>query len=75
METRKLRFEFPLNRLDVPVFSTLVTQYDINPNVLAGNVNPSRGGWLLIGVSGPAPRIDSALEWVRAQGVTVTDAD
>jgi ABC-type methionine transport system ATPase subunit len=70
METRKIKLEFPLEKVSVPVFSQLATTYDVQPNVLAADIAPSHGGWLTLNISGDSDRLEAALEWIKVQGIS-----
>lgn len=72
METRKLKIEFPLTKLSTPVFSTLVKRFDVEPNVLAADIDAAKGGWLLVGVTGEPATLDAVEAWVNGEGMTVT---
>ena len=74
METRKVKLEYSLDKVGAPVFSQLAAHFDVQPNVLAADINPAKGGWLLISVTGPAQTLESALQWVRDRGISVTAA-
>lgn len=74
METRKIKLEYPLEKVGAPVFSQLASNFDVQPNVLAADIDPSHGGWLLMSVTGPSEKIEQALEWVRRSGIRVNSA-
>lgn len=71
--TQKVQLHYPLERLTEPVVTRLVTEYDLSPNLLRADVDARTGGWLVVELSGERERIDSALEWLRAQGLEVSD--
>ena len=75
METRKIRLDYPLKKLGVSVFSQLASQYDVQPSVLAADIDHRKGGWLLLSISGSSERLDEALAWVRETGIEVKAAD
>jgi len=74
METRKLKLEFPLTKLSVPVFTKLVTDFDVSPNVLAADIEAAKGGWLLIKITGEPVTLDHALDWVLGNDIKVSAA-
>lgn len=74
-QTRKYQLHYPLERLTEPVVTRLVTDYDLAPNILRADVDASTGGWLVVELTGEATRMDSALEWLRAQGLVVQEAE
>lgn len=71
MQTRKVKLDYPLERVQEPVVSYLVKKFDVAPNVLAANIDARKGGWMLLELQGEAAQIDAALEWVRSQGIAV----
>lgn len=75
MKTKKIRLDFPLNKVSAPVFSELAVTFDVQPNVLAADIAPSRGGWLLINITGDDDRLGKALAWIEEQGIAISAAD
>lgn len=74
MQTRKVRLDYPLERVQEPVVTYLVREFDVSPNVLAANIDAHKGGWLLLELQGDSAQIDSALVWVKSQGIAVSPA-
>ena len=74
METRKLRLAFPINLVGTPVFYQFAAVYDIQPNVLAADIAPATGGWMLVSVTGLKDKIDEAVAWASSRGVSVSAA-
>ncbi len=73
-ETRKVELHYPLERLNEPIVTRLVTEYDLAPNLLRADVDAHKGGWLIVELTGEAQTIDNALNWLRGQGIVVTGA-
>ncbi len=71
--TRTVQLHFPLERITEPVVTRLVNEYDLSPNILRANIDARSGGWLVVELTGDPARADEALEWLRAQGLVVTD--
>lgn len=71
MQTRKVKLDYPLERVQEPVVSYLVKKFDVAPNVLAANIDGGKGGWLVLELQGEDAQIDAALDWVRSQGIAV----
>lgn len=69
---QKYRIHFPLDQISAPVMTHLVTDYDMSPNLLRADIDAKKGGWLVVGLSGDEARIQSALDWLRGQGLEVT---
>lgn len=72
---RKVQLHYPLERLTSPIVTHLVTDFDLEPNILRADVDAASGGWLVLGLNGDGERIDTALDWLRGQGLTVMDAE
>jgi ABC-type methionine transport system ATPase subunit len=72
---KKYRIHFPLNKISAPVVSHLVTNYDLSPNLLRADIDAKNGGWLVLGLSGDDARLESALTWLRGQGLGVTEEE
>jgi ABC-type methionine transport system ATPase subunit len=70
MKTVKVKLEFPLARINEPVVTHLVRDFDVQPNVLAANIEAGRGGWILLELQGDDDRVDAALDWIGAIGIT-----
>ena len=76
METqteKKYRIHFPLDQISAPVMTHLVTDYDLSPNLLRADIDAKNGGWLVVGLTGDDARIQSALGWLRGQGLDVAE--
>ena len=74
METeQKFRIHFPLEQISAPIVTHLVTDYDLSPNLLRADVDAKSGGWLVLGLTGTQNRVQSALDWLRGQGLGVEE--
>ncbi len=73
MPTVKFMLEFPISKIKEPVFTKLVTDFDVNPNVLAANVDASKGGWLQLGMDGSNEQIAKAKQWILETGIKITE--
>jgi len=74
MKKLNVRLEYPLARIKEPVVTHLVKDFDVSPNVLAADIDASKGGWMLLGLSGEAEQIDKALAWIKSVGVSAAEA-
>ena len=70
-EMRTVQLNFPLSRVDEPVITRFVTEFEIEPNLLRADVDAHSGGWIVVGLSGEPGNIDRALEWVQTHGIQV----
>ncbi|BDI28087.1 hypothetical protein CCAX7_001380 [Capsulimonas corticalis] len=69
-----MQLNYPLDRLSEPVITRLVTDYDLSPNLIRADVEAGKGGWIVTELTGETMTIDRAVEWIRGQGVGVTEA-
>lgn len=74
-QTRKFQLHYPLARLTEPVVTKLVTEFDLEPNLLRADVDAASGGWLIVELKGDNARIDAALDWLRAQNLVVQETE
>jgi len=70
---KKFRIHYPIEQIGAPVLTHLVTDFDLSPNVLRADVNARDGGWLVLGLTGDDARLQSALDWLRGQGLEVSE--
>ena len=70
---KKFRIHFPLAQISTPIVTHLVTDYDLSPNLLRANIDAKNGGWLVIGLTGEKSKLESALGWLREQGLGVEE--
>ncbi len=70
---RRYRIHFPLDRLSAPIVTQLVRDYDLSPNLLRADVDAKNGGWLVLGLSGDDTRLQTALDWLKSQGLEVSE--
>ncbi len=64
---------YPLEKISAPIVTHLVTDYDLSPNLLRADVDAHTGGWLVLGLTGDEARVQSALDWLRGQGLEVSE--
>ena len=70
---RRYRIHFPLDRIDAPIVTQLVRDYDLSLNLLRADVDAKNGGWLVLGLTGDDARLQTALDWLKAQGLEVSE--
>jgi ABC-type methionine transport system ATPase subunit len=73
MAEKRVQLHFPLERIAEPIVTRLVTDYDLEPNLLRADVDATTGGWMVVGLTGTDERLGSALSWLRGQGLAVTE--
>ena len=70
---KKYRIHFPLAQISTPIVTYLVTDYDLSPNLLRADIDAKNGGWLVVSLTGQKPQLESALSWLREQGLDVEE--
>ena len=66
----KVKLTFPESEVRRAVLATMVRQFDVEPNIRRADVEEHRG-WIVCEVDGQAGQVDAALDWLRAEGITV----
>ena len=70
MSQVRVKLNFPESEVRRPVLATLVRQFDVEPNIRRADVEEHRG-WIVCEIDGQAPQVESALDWLRQEGITV----
>jgi ABC-type methionine transport system ATPase subunit len=70
MSQVRVRLTFPESEVRRPVLATLVRQFDVEPNIRRADVEDHRG-WIVCEIDGGASQVESALAWLREEGITV----
>lgn len=71
MAESRVVLHFPKHLLDQPVISNMVQRYGLGFNILRADITPDQEGLMVLGLVGDPERIDSAVQWMRDQGVRV----
>jgi len=66
----RIRLTFPEDLVRAPVIARLVSEHGVVPNIRRANVDETEG-WIVCELGGPAPAVESAIAWLREQGVRV----
>jgi L-aspartate semialdehyde sulfurtransferase ferredoxin len=66
----KVKLTFPESEVRRAVLATLVRQFDVEPNIRRADVEEHRG-WIVCEIDGQAGQVEAALEWLRAERITV----
>ena len=66
----RVKLTFPESEVRRPVLATLVRQFDVEPNIRRADVEDHRG-WIVCELDGDALQVESAVEWLRQEGITV----
>ena len=71
MTEQVVRLFYPPTVVNVPIVNQLIRNFgDLTVNILQAEVNPTEG-WLEVQLVGSASIIESAIDWLRKQGVEV----
>jgi len=72
--TEQLKLHYPLDRISEPILTRLVTDFDVEPNLVRADVDAASGGWVVLRVTGEPETIAAARDWITSQGITVSEA-
>ncbi|RPI30228.1 MAG: FeS-binding protein [Chloroflexota bacterium] len=61
---------YPPSLVNVPVINQLIRNFNVNINILRAEITNEQG-WLDIRMSGPAAVVETAIEWLKDQGIEV----
>jgi L-aspartate semialdehyde sulfurtransferase ferredoxin len=66
----RVKLTFPESEVRRAVLATLVRQFDVEPNIRRADVEEHRG-WIICELDGDASQLESAVEWLRQEGIAV----
>jgi len=66
----RVKLTFPESEVRRAVLATLVRQFDVEPNIRRADVEEHRG-WIICELEGDAAQVESAVEWLRQEGIAV----
>ena len=69
MKTIKISIYYPLNKITVPLVSTLIKEFDLQVNILHADISLNKTGKLVADVSGEEQNLDDALKFIERQGI------
>lgn len=70
MSTTRVRLTFPEHLITQPVLARMMRQYDVEPNIRRANVE-EKLGWIVCELAGDRAQVESAITWLRDEGVEV----
>jgi ABC-type methionine transport system ATPase subunit len=70
MSQVRVKLTFPESEVRRPVLATLVRQFDVDASIRRADVEDHRG-WIICELDGDATQLDSAVEWLRQEGIAV----
>ena len=66
----RVKLTFPESLVRQPFMATLVRDHDVVPNIRRANVDDHEG-WIVCELSGQAAAVESAIAWLRDEGIRV----
>jgi ABC-type methionine transport system ATPase subunit len=66
----RVKLTFPEALVRLPLLARMIRQFPVEPNIRRANVEEA-GGWILCELDGDASAVESAIAWLRAEGVSV----
>jgi L-aspartate semialdehyde sulfurtransferase ferredoxin len=70
MSKARVRLTFPEHLITEPVLARMMRQFDVEPNIRRANVE-EKVGWIMCELVGDRGLVESAIEWLREEGVEV----
>ncbi|MFO1469402.1 MAG: NIL domain-containing protein [Turneriella sp.] len=72
---KKLRLEVPVDRVSEPFVYRMVTEYNLQPNILEANLSPNRCGSMVVELKGKPQDIESGILFLREADIDVEECD
>ncbi|MGA2819427.1 MAG: NIL domain-containing protein [Anaerolineales bacterium] len=70
--TRVVRLDYPATVVNRPIVNQLIRNFGLDVNILRAEVSPE-AGWLLLEVRGLEEDYARALDYIRQEGLKVTE--
>lgn len=72
---KKLRLEVPIDRVGEPFVYRMVTEYNLQPNILEANLSPNSSGSMVVELKGKPQDIESGILFLREADIDVEECD
>lgn len=72
MTSKRLHLTFPEELVQQPIISHMVLEHGVEVNIRRADVD-EHVGWMVLELSGEDEAVTEAQEWLRAQGIQITD--
>ncbi|HOQ76049.1 MAG TPA: 4Fe-4S binding protein [Thermoclostridium sp.] len=69
MKTIKISIYYPVDKITVPLVSTLIKEFDLQVNILHADISLNKTGTLVADVIGENKNVDDALRFIEEQGI------
>ncbi|MFC1540691.1 NIL domain-containing protein [Candidatus Margulisiibacteriota bacterium] len=71
MTAKKIVLTFPKEKIDKPIVSKLIKEFDLSFNILKASITPDQEGHLVLELSGEGTEINKGIKYLKDQGVKV----
>jgi ferredoxin len=69
---KRVTLTFPRKTIQTPVTYRLAKDFNVAANIIRAQVAPNQVGTLVLELSGDIDELESAVEWMRSQGISVS---
>ena len=69
---KRVTLTFPKRIVQIPVTYRLAKDFNIAANIIKAQVAPNQVGKLVLELSGDIDALESAMEWLKGQGIAVS---
>jgi len=69
---KRVTLTFPKRVMQMPVTYKLAKDFNVAANILRAQIAPNQVGKLVLELSGDIDSLESALDWLKAQGILIS---
>jgi ferredoxin len=69
---KRVTLTFPQKTVQMPVTYLLAKDFNVAANIIRAQVAPNQVGKVVLELSGDIDALEAALDWLKAQGITVS---
>ena len=69
---KRVTLTFPRRAIQMPVTYRLAKDFNVAANIIRATVAPNQIGKLVMELAGDIDQLDAAIEWMRAQNISVS---
>ena len=71
MAARKIVLTFPKDKIDKPIVSKLIKDFNLSFNIMKASITPDQEGHMVLELDGDAAEIDKGIKYIKDQGVSI----
>ncbi|MEE8638210.1 MAG: NIL domain-containing protein [Candidatus Margulisiibacteriota bacterium] len=71
MAARKIVLTFPKEKIDKPIVSKLIKEYNLVFNIMKASITPDQEGHMVLELDGENPEIEKGIKYLKEQGVSI----